>query len=247
VTVQGHIPAYNKATAVNPFDFRRLLASLTYDSGTGLATAAIADDVNTYGVAFTSHDFRPGDIVEIIHGETGYNGRFLVKERTDEKTFKFAMSSPPPSNTSESGYYAKRWQAKQLFIEHNLIELAPQAVSSGTPRGIYIETDGVSASPHYTFPKVVIRNNTISHVDRKRLPGDDSRGIELFSVQHALIENNIIDLDRDDPIIYNECLSVICFNNTSADGSPFAALDTAQSQHTTELRGKIMEAMTVAI
>jgi hypothetical protein len=243
--ITGHIPAY--ATAfMHAFDARRLLATLTYDSGTGLATAAIADDVETYGVSFTSHDFRPGDIVEIIHGETGYNGYFLVKERTDAKTFKFEIDSPPPSNSSESGYYAKRWQAKELIIEHNVIELASQLISNGVPRGVYIEASGISASPQYTFPKVVIRNNVISHVDRIRIAGDDSRGIDLFNVHNVLIENNVIDLDRADPILHNGCLNVKCFNNTSADGTPLAALNTTQSQHSEELRDKIMDATIVA-
>jgi len=244
--VSGHLPAYNTATFSTPFDFHRLLASLTYDSGTGLATATIADDLETYGVAFASHDFRSGDIVEIVHGETGYNGYFLVKERTDAKSFKFKMYASPPSNSSESGYYAKRWQAKELIIESNVFELAPQAISNGVPRGVYIEADGISASPQYTFPKVVIRHNTISHVDRLRIPGDNSRGIDLFSVQKAIIEGNVIDLDVGDPILTSDCLKVKCFNNTSADGTPLAALITAQSQHSEELKDKIMEATIIA-
>jgi len=244
--VSGHTPAYNTATFLTPFDFRRLLASLTFDSGTGLATASIADDVDTYGVAFASHDFRPGDVVEIVHGETDYNGFFLVKERTDAKTFKFEIASAPPSNSSESGYYAKRWQAKELIIEQNVFELAPQAISNGVPRGVYIEADGISASPQYTFPKVLIRYNTISHVDRLRIPGDNSRGIDLFSVQNAIIEGNVIDLDVADPILTNECLKVKCLNNTSADGTPLAALNTAPSQHSEDLRDIIMEATIIA-
>jgi hypothetical protein len=149
----NHVPAY--ATAVSkPDDARRLLSSLTYSSSTLIAEAHIADSVATYGIAFTKHDLKPGDIVAINNASPGdFNGRFTVIEAPDDKTFRFQLKSDPGSN-SNSGYYGKVWQTKNLVIEKNVFELSPVDGSAG----VQIDSMGLNLGPPYKYPQVIIRS-----------------------------------------------------------------------------------------
>ena len=238
------MPAY--ATRIDhPSDNRFLLSSLTYASvgNQFIATATLADNETTYGVAFGKHDFIPGDIVEILRASPNdFNGRFKIVEVTDEKTFKFLLLGDPGSN-SQSGYYTKIWQTKNMIIENNTIELTPFVSGvTGLPFAMLCLDDGEPVPP-YLFARIVIRNNIIRHNNNQAISGDPSVAISLSSCEFALIEGNYINLEGDDLIRYRRSGVVHSFRNQTPSGALVEAVNLDSGMRTQDLSTTIQDAM----
>ena len=173
--------------------------------------------------------------------EDTFNGMFPIASVPSPTKFTYLMPSAPGANAdaSPAPKFGALWQVGRLVIEHNVVELV-LTITTGIdlPTGIRFERQpGNPAAPvsPYAVKHALIRSNVIHHVNN----ASDSSGlplaIQLTSCEGAIVEENVIDLDRDDSIQFASCGSTKFFNNQSPSGSLVQGYDGDQSQYVNEL------------
>ena len=68
------------------------------------------------------------------------------------------------------------------------------------------------------FRRVIVRNNVIRFVDGLTEDFVASLGIELYYCEDAIVENNVVDLQKAYPIRHHYCTAVRYFNNRNSAG-----------------------------
>ena len=156
-----------------------------------------------------------------------YNGIFVIDSVPDPIYFTYKMTSAPGAVADGAPNWPKfgaLWQAGRLIIENNIMELIlPIPGTPDPPVAIRLERKatipGAPLDP-YVFQQVFIRGNVIRHADNASDPNPSppSLAVQLQSCAAAIIEDNVIRLDRATPIEFSACGTVKCFNNQSAAG-----------------------------
>ena len=137
------------------------------------------------------------------------------------------MKNAPTDDADGSPHpkFGALWQIGRLVIEHNVIELVlPMVEDFEPPAGVRLDrTPGTATAPisPYVFKDVIVRANQIRHVDHASdsTQGPESLALELVSCQRAIVEANVIELDRISPIEFRDCGAVKCFNNQAPSGA----------------------------
>ena len=253
--------------AFGTYDFNGLvtnqhrLASLTRIQGdSGYFAQATSPDLK--------HGLAVGDWVLISHAghwdknhpdypeSSLYNGAFQVTAvipGSPEK-FEYKLPDDPGMDSSDAnfvaGYFGRIWQTRHLTIENNVIELGIKPAEFAHPCGLPLYGSHLLA-PAYSLGDVVIRGNLIRNVHDTAAPF--TRAVELFGCRRAIVERNIIGVDRTPAITHNSSGTVRTFNNLSPAGAliestsidspiPIPATETV-----TKVRAELEEAMAAAL
>ncbi len=196
------------------------------------STALVRSGTLATFTADAPHRLIVGQVVRVAGARVGgflsddyYNGFFAVESisPTDNRVFSYRMkpATPPsadadaPTPQSPITFYAL-WQTLHFIIENNVFDLfASDSNSAFAPGGVL--TNGF-AGPPYVFPELVARENLIRHTDSA--PSTISfGGFFLDSVGEGLIQENIIDVESQPPIRYQDSKTVRSFNNSTASGT----------------------------
>jgi len=181
------------------------------------------------------HGLFVGEAVKIANArisgqlaDTTYNGNFLVEtvDPSDAKVFSYRMNMAPSLDAdrptgAQPIQFAARWQTHRWAIENNIFDVyATDINSAAAPRGM--STYGYEGVPPYMFRHLVFRENIVRHLDS--VPSTPSAvegatvGLRIDSVDGALIQENIIDVEDPNPIQYLHSQNVKSFNNATAAG-----------------------------
>jgi len=115
----------------------------------------------------------------------------------------------------------QRIEARPEFLENNIYDnYRTDGDSVDTPIGV--TAYGYESPAPYIFPQMVVRENLMRTVDGKTsqatINGDFAYGVNLDSVENAIVEENIVDLGNPNQIQHLWSLNVNSLNNTTASG-----------------------------
>jgi hypothetical protein len=103
------------------------------------------------------------------------------------------------------------------------VRTVPSDMAWGTPTGIKSRVDGFG-DPDFApidprlFRQLVIRNNVVRIMDGLPEPLALNTGISVSYCENALIEDNVIDLPKANPIVAANCTNLRFFNNRTPAG-----------------------------
>ena len=170
-----------------------------------------------------------------------YNGVFVVASVPNPTQFTYQMKSAPSDNAdaSPAPKFGALWQVGRLVIENNIIELVLTITTLiDLPTAVRLEripsTPAAPVSP-YALGQVVVRGNCIRHVDNTTDASALPLGIQLFSCEAAVIEDNVIRLDGTNPIQFSGCGTVKFFNNQAPSGLLIQGFDVDNAHSVNEL------------
>jgi hypothetical protein len=152
-----------------------------------------------------------------------YNDAFRVTaviSGSPEK-FDYLLPGNPQMSSSDTdfvaGYFGRIHNTRHLIIENNVIELAIRPGIGDYSRPIGIPMYGNNLlEPSYSLGQVVIRSNVIRNVNDALAPFN--RAIELGGCEEAIVERNILAVDRIPSFTHNTSGTVHTFNNLSQAG-----------------------------
>ncbi len=195
----------------------------------------------------SAHGFVLGQGVVIVGAKVGgvlsnyFNGAFQIISIPDPKSFTYLMTQDPGGNadSSPASKFGALWKAGRIVIEDNIVELI-LTITQGVDLPAAIRLDRVASTPAapvspYVFSAVVIRGNVIRHFDNASDPLALPMAIQLNSCENAIVEGNIVKLDRSDPVRFTACGSVKFFNNQAPSGALIQGYDTLNAQYVNEL------------
>ncbi|HKQ39980.1 MAG TPA: hypothetical protein VJ063_18020 [Verrucomicrobiae bacterium] len=151
------------------------------------------------------------------------------------------------------GYYGRMCGLDWCLLEDNIIELNIRTIGPlgfNEPAGILIYGGG--ADPHYRMRQFVARGNLIRNIDNRSDPDRDTfgylgfaEGVRIgdgpFVAEHALLQSNVVRLDRDDMAgalmthRMNLETELQTFNNNSPGGTLLVSLDKQTFREAPEL------------
>jgi len=204
-----------------------------------------------------NHGLQVGQAINISHVRLGgseqnpYNGYFSVDSIPEVNgvpqlnKFTYKMNSdpgadaddfPPPAPIPE---YAVLWQTRSQIIENNVIEMSPPVNNFWRSRAISMARflGDPDIGVQKVYPRVLIRNNVIRHVDGTTDSPLYSPSWAIYAVScgYALIEENVIDLDTSVPIHQESNTLVSYFNNTDSGGKLIQGVDYTQPDNPVKL------------
>jgi hypothetical protein len=206
-----------------------------YQRLAGLSDAMPADAITSDGktATFTIKSTKPhgltvGQGVRIRNAKIAgspappdtYNGEFAIRSMPTPTSFTYSMKEDPPANSDPgTGTVEALWQVQECRIENNVIDLIPSFMNWGAPTALaLVAVPPVDMTPFRVFRRLQVRNNVIRNTDNLSEPVVRNLGIVLGYCEHALIEQNVIDLQIANPIRYSNSTLVRCFNNRDSTG-----------------------------
>jgi len=249
---QNHTPAYG-APFFREWDYQRLLDSLTFavESGSYVATATTMQE----------HGLYVGEFVLITKAsEAAYNGFFEVTHVTRAvpsamppilATFKYRFRpNEQPNANSTSGYFGRFWQVGNLVYENNIVDLMTSLSPSGNlapVTGFSIGGAGQGVPQAYVFRRLTIRENLVRHVDNASDPTQFPYAVFLDSCENAIVDGNIIKLDRTAPIQHTNSKTVYPFNNRTPSGALLRGSEYGTNKIDPDLETQVEDALSMSL
>jgi hypothetical protein len=166
---------------------------------------------------------------------------FVIASVPSPTSFTYAMLNAPSADADSSPKptFGALWQVGRVVVENNVIELVVSILPTvDPPTAVRLDrkpsTPTAPASP-YIFGQVIVRGNVIRHVDNASDPTGVPLAISLNSCEGALVEENVIKLDRTHPMEFTACSAVYFFNNQTVSGALIQGYNTVAGQFVNEL------------
>jgi hypothetical protein len=217
------VPAQNAGYAVP--DGQRLLASLTYALQSGLYVATGSVDLSLFPAG---HGLSLNETVYVSRASLPtYNGYFkvaaLLPPPNDKTGFQFVLPDNPGS-ASTSGYYGRLWQTGRMVAENNVMEILPAQTNWQSPLAILMGFASAPITPPLV-PQAQARRNVIRHPDSGSDPSlnppvtAQSAAIQISGCLSQILEENVISVERVNPIQEYYCGSTQFFANQTPGGA----------------------------
>lgn len=212
------------------------LGGVSTNNGTRRAGTISAAGTTATFDTLTAHGFSVQQAVDILGATQGaYNGTFPIQTVTSPRLFTYVMGSSPSSPATGSPTFAALWQVGRVIVENNVVELLPsiQTNTDGHSCGFWL--GGANHVAPYVFRQVVLRGNVVRHVGDVSDPTSATRAIELNSCEQAIVEDNVVKLDTDQPIQFIACGAMKFFNNQTPAGALIQGYNRTLTQFVNEL------------
>ncbi len=223
--------------------------------------APFADPTLVEAIWSATHYLSVGDIVDVSTVLVGgslanvYNATFAVTDVPSGSTFRFRLPpapSIPDPDPGSVGKYSVRWQTRRVVMESNLVDLyRVDQYSFSVPTGALTYITPQSDVPR-EFPGWIVRENVFRHTDG--VPADPHNltvfppAVRLTSLDGALVEQNLSDLQAAFPFQFLYPQNVRTFNNQTSGGGLLQGEEVAPGIKTyDELSTLIDDVLTMAL
>lgn len=185
------------------------------------------------------HGLTKGDTVLITSASVAaYNGMFKIDSVSSPKKFKYTTLTAPGGSATGMKFGAL-WRVGRWLIENNIVELTSTITPSfDPPTAVRLErtpSNPVAPTSPYVFGQIAVLNNVIHQVENAFDTSTVPLAIKLNNCEQAIVEDNVIKLDRATPIEFVACGAIKFFNNQSPSGKLVQGYDVTNSRLMNEL------------
>lgn len=214
---------------------QQALGGLSTNGGVRRGGSIIAAGTTATFTTNLPHGFAANQAVNIQGADqTAYNGTYPIQSVPAPNQFTYLMTGSPSTPATGTITFAGLWQVGRLIIESNVMELLLSVLSNtdGHSSGVWL--GGSDRAAPYVFRQVVFRENVVRHVGGAS-GSTVTRALELDSCENAIVETNVIQLDRAQAIEFTACGAVKFFNNQAPSGALIQGYDLNGAQYVNEL------------